>query len=254
MISTKLNIHIVTVEGGWILPQLSKKWADQIVNCSVSLFPDHEADINYYVNYHRFAVLGFPKSNYDVGYFTHKEPAKPFDQVAAIMDHNIAMSKKTYNLLPEGTASLLSPIGADAEAFQERNLRLGVVSKNYPSGRKRLHLINEIEKINGVDIFLTGGGLSQEKLIQFYDEIDYIVILSSIEGGPMPVLESIHRRKPVIAPDVGWCWEFPVIKYDSTENLYEIINKLATPTITWEESARELLNILEKEYLFATTT
>jgi hypothetical protein len=55
-------------------------------------------------------------------------------------------------------------------------------------------------------------------------------------------------NKPVIAPNIGWCWEFPVIKYSSFEELESIISKLASPCITWEDSARELVSILEKSF------
>jgi glycosyltransferase involved in cell wall biosynthesis len=48
----------------------------------------------------------------------------------------------------------------------------------------------------------------------FLDSIDYLVVTSTEEGGPMPVIEALARHVPVIAPRVGWCWEFPVIRYE----------------------------------------
>ena len=48
----------------------------------------------------------------------------------------------------------------------------------------------------------------------FYQTIDYLLVTATDEGGPMAVLEALAARVPVIAPDVGWCWEFPVIRYE----------------------------------------
>lgn len=65
----------------------------------------------------------------------------------------------------------------------------------------------------------------------FYKNIDYLVILSNNEGGLMPVIEAIASGKPVIAPDVGWCWDYPVIKYNTIEDLKQILTKLSSFSI-----------------------
>ena len=70
--------------------------------------------------------------------------------------------------------------------------------------------MDRISKIKGVNIRLTGGNLSELELLEFYNSIDYLLVISKVEGGPVPVLESFLLNKPVIAPDVGWCWDFPI--------------------------------------------
>ena len=42
----------------------------------------------------------------------------------------------------------------------------------------------------------------------FYERLDYLLIPSLWEGGPMSLLEALACGIPVIAPDVGWCPEF----------------------------------------------
>ncbi len=71
----------------------------------------------------------------------------------------------------------------------------------------------------------------------FYAAIDYLVITSSVEGGPMPVLEAIARGVPVIAPNVGWAWEFPVIRYEPAGEysaLRQVLAQLTAPP-SWEQ-------------------
>ena len=56
---------------------------------------------------------------------------------------------------------------------------------------------------------------------------------------------------PIIAPNVGWCWEYPVIKYSSDEELLDIISSLCSfvdVDKVWNESTNELLNIFKKVY------
>ena len=80
----------------------------------------------------------------------------------------------------------------------------------------------------------------------FYNNIDYLLILSNNEGGPVPVLEAFATGKPVIAPDVGWCWEYPVIKYNTIDELKFLIKTLSTHIDNeqvWKQSSKKLFNI-----------
>src|SRR5690606_27066137 len=82
--------------------------------------------------------------------------------------------------------------------------------------------------------------IQSSSLEEFYDSIDYLVVTSLEEGGPIPVIEAISRGVPVIAPDVGWCWEFPVIRYErgSWPWLFSVLSALTNPP-TWQEWAEE---------------
>ena len=245
---SRFKINIVYQKDGWILPQIAANLANEIVCCGLSETADPEADINLYVNYHLFSLLGSKKTNFDVGFFTHKEPAGSFDQIASSLDHCIGMSLKTYDLLPRNKRSVLSPMGADTELFKNKELTIGVVARDYPGGRKVLEILHKLSEINGVINKVTGGRLDKNQLVDFYDSIDYMLVTSTLEGGPIPVLESLLLNKPIIAPDVGWCWDFPVVKYSSYNELVSIISKLASPIKSWKDSANELVKILEEAY------
>ena len=75
------------------------------------------------------------------------------------------------------------------------------------------------------------------------------MVTATNEGGPVPVLDALTMGVPIIAPNVGWCWEYPVIKYSNNEELCKIINSLCSfvnVNKLWIESSNELLNIFKK--------
>ena len=56
---------------------------------------------------------------------------------------------------------------------------------------------------------------------------------------------------PVIAPNVGWCWEYPVIRYSNKRELFKIIKTLCSfvnVEEVWAKSSQELLKILKNIY------
>jgi hypothetical protein len=78
----------------------------------------------------------------------------------------------------------------------------------------------------------------------FYDGIDYLVVLADNEGGPQSVLEALARGKPVIAPNVGYCWEYPVLRYITKDKLLDIVWGLILPRGGWKHSAQVILRTL----------
>ena len=108
--------------------------------------------------------------------------------------------------------------------------------------------IEVLRSIPGVKVVVTDGKLSWEEMPAFYDSIDYLVILSNKEGGPMPVKEAILRRIPVIAPNVGWCWEYPCIRYEGIKELEQIVRKLAPDLRSeWIAACQKLIRVCRGE-------
>ena len=152
------------------------------------------------------------------------------------------MSRETMTSLPAEKSSLWG--GAPEPQFVKPTLVLGVAAKM--SRRKRPDRVEALKQIRGVEVRVTGGDLSMAELIEWYKGIDYLVVTSDTEGGPYPVMEAIAAGKPVIAPNVGWCWDYPVIRYEDTDDLVRLVNKLRFPPDPWGTASAELEAILRK--------
>jgi hypothetical protein len=136
--------------------------------------------------------------------------------------------------------------GAPDPQFHKGPLILGVVGREYPGNRKGTEALAEIRRLPGVEVRFTGGRLPFARLPEFYKSIDYLLVLSRNEGGPLPVLEALAMGKPVIAPDVGWCWEHPVIRYHTIDELKGILTKLVIPRDLCEKQSAMLMGVFER--------
>jgi len=247
-----VKINIVTEPApGWVLRMIAENWADHLPDCSItSMAPDTRADINFYVNWD---IYKESSAGIDVGYFTHRElndkaAGERFDIKARQMDYCIGMCDNTLNQLPLGKSSIIKPgIGSQYKGVKSC-ITFGVVGRAYDSGRKQFKIINELKGIPSARIYITNGKLTDDQMPGFYEDIDYLLVLSNNEGGPLPVLEAISNGVPVIAPNVGWCWDYPVIKYEGINDLRKIITVLSSQTDTekvWIYSSNKLLEIFK---------
>jgi glycosyltransferase involved in cell wall biosynthesis len=74
--------------------------------------------------------------------------------------------------------------------------------------------------------------------------LDYYLVTSDSEGGPIPVLEAIAAGVPVIAPDVGFCWEYPVIRYSGIDELRRTLEWLGAKRDPARAAVRRLENLI----------
>ena len=234
-----MKINIVRPTDGWILQRIAEAW--RLPNSVCSAKPDPKADVNIWCNYAMFDVCGMQPTNCDIGWFTHWEEGsrgRVFDAVAAEVDWCISMCQKTTRFLPADRTTVIQ--SAPSDLYGRRELILGVVGKSAP--RKRTHLIETINKPGVVSVRHSGGTWPATDMPAFYRMCDYIVVLSSNEGGPMCVPEAMAMGKPVIAPDVGWCWDYPVIRYADEADLVRVVQGLTPPTI--EEESRQIMEVV----------
>lgn len=228
-----MRVNIVTEkkENTWILRRLAE---DLAAMDGVSIDCPEGADAQYYINY---ALYDEAHPGIKIAYFTHIEDAGPnrkkFVEVMEKCDVAVMMNSKLVSH-PKKTV-VIAPatnigVGSRVPIF-------GVAGKTYSSGRKGQYLVqNMVEAGYSVRAWGYGWpcdivGNGHEGLSRFYLSLDYLLIPSLNEGGPMPVLEAIALNVPVIAPDVGFCWDHPVIRYEkgSWESLNEVLTKLAKP-------------------------
>jgi len=240
MVNTQPRIHVKICDSGWIIEKMAKMLADQISCVSYSLEERDSVDLIYHMPYLTYNTTS---SNIRrIGYFTHLEQDEPkrshFFRAAADFHYLVCQSLKTANLFNKDEfdrISVISP-GVDLEKFTPE-LRIGVVGRTYDSGRKGENLVRSVMSLPGISWRFTGRGwpgdsqfLADSEMPSFYRSVDYILVTSLNEGGPMCVLEALACGRPVIAPDVGWVNEFPHIAYDTgdADSLRRVLLKLQT--------------------------
>jgi glycosyltransferase involved in cell wall biosynthesis len=241
-----VNIHC-KIGQGWIMSRM----AHELVAAGIAVlnYPVGEMSIEYYLPYDTYKQGG---GEIEVGYFTHlEEPSasdsehmqrkiKRFLSAAENIKHKIVMNQEMFSRLglDKSSGAVIKP---SAEYYKK--IRFGVCGRPYKSGRKNEKFIQALAAL-GVDIVAWGSpdwGVPEiQDLREFYFSIDYLIIPSSNEGGPVPMLEALALGVPVIAPDVGFCWEYPVIRYlkNDYEDLKKIVIALNTPR-TWRDWASE---------------
>ncbi len=100
----------------------------------------------------------------------------------------------------------------------------------------------------GIEWHFTGEGwpgqsimYSAEEMPNFYNNIDYLLIPSSYEGGPMSLLEALACGREVIAPPIGFVSQYPHIEYKTgdSEDLRLVLKELVKQRTQLRESVLE---------------
>lgn len=232
-----MNIHFCVDMDGWVLQRVVESILPHLPGATYGLSMRTNADANIYFPYYLLRAKG---PSLDIALFTHYEQddsessAKKRDAwelASTIADGCLAMSKQALAQLPAG--SRIVEIAASTQ-FTKVPV-FGVVGREYMSGRKRNDWVRGLP---GEWIF-SNGEVPWEKMPDFYRLCDYVVIASENEGGPMPVKEAIAMGKPVIAPNVGWAWDYPVIRYEGADGLRNVVLKLV-PSDRTRNTARDI--------------
>ena len=247
-------IH-VSAKPGWILERLAREVVEGIPDAVYVDKPtEHGARITYFLP--AFDISKKPDTpGLRVGLFTHGE-----DRVRQALKGNrwdacVAMNRNIGAILADAGAPNMRVIRPGVEE-PERRPRFGVCGHFHNGNRKGAPLIEKAIQA-GFDIVACGNPREQELSIpityptaersKFYQAIDYLLVTPRDEGGPMTVPEALANRVPVIAPEVGWCWEFPVIRYERTwDGLRGVLMALSAPPSwrTWRQEHRGLFEQL----------
>lgn len=236
-----MRIHFVApIDEDWILRRIAKSFQRNILGSSISDIPDYSADVNVYVN----AQLFRHHTACDIGFFTHREHDGPeasrFDELAEAMDGCIAMCTRTAALLPPEKTTIIQ-VGPD-NCFSKKAIVLGIVGREYASGRKRYDWIADLRAIPGIEVRFTNGKIPWRKMPGFYRKIDYLLILSDNEGGPIPLLEALRMGVPVISSNVGFVPEFSSLRYNTKEELLDLVRRLTVPEDIWKTASAKLVD------------
>lgn len=243
-----MQVNIVTEQPGWILHRCAQELADRLPNVTVN--GNHLAGLNYYMP--AYCWTKPDAKDPAIGLFTHPTPAR-LDAFTPRYRAHVAMNQRVAQQLRDrGADPVVIRPGASAAA---RPLTFGVCGRVYTTGRKGEHLVGQMANA-GHRVLAWGSGWpcrtlgdALSTLPSFYEQIDYLVVTSTEEGGPMPVVDALAYGVPVIAPDVGWCWEFPVIRYarGSWSSLASVLQRLTCPPTwqAWADAHAALFRCLE---------
>ncbi len=219
----QLRVHIKSSDPGWILERMTRALAERLPYVTTSNRTDPHAAIQYYLNYTEHLGRVSP---IELASFTHVDEALPdmkrrYFDVARSIDVAVCMAERYAAELRAtgiGEVHVIRP-GVDLDRFTPR-LKVGVVGRTYSCGRKGETLIAEVLETPGIEWHFTGSGwplpsraLSDAEMPAFYREMDYILVPSLYEGGPMCVIEALACGTPVIAPPIGWVTDFPHVEF-----------------------------------------
>lgn len=238
-----MKLHIVTETEAqrWALRPIAESLAREIPGTTIGLSPSPHSSINMFINY----ALYEPVNTVTTAMFTHREREGPFrarfDKVVMAVDWCFAMNRHTLALLPKGKSSIMR-VWPDPKYYRDK-LILGICGRAYKSGRKRMEWVKDLQAIPGVEVRVTGGKVATAAMPQYYDSLDYLVVIADNEGGPVTVPEALARGCPVIAPHVGYCWEFPVLRYRTKAELLAIVKGLVIPRDGWRQTAHHVMDV-----------
>ena len=219
----QLSVHIKSSDPGWILERMTQALATRLAYVTTSNRTNPRAAIQYYLNYTEHLGRVSP---IELASFTHVDELMPdmkarYFQVARDVDVAVCMAERyaaELRALGLREVHVIRP-GVDLARFTPR-VKIGVVGRTYACGRKGEALVAEVLDTPGSEWHFTGSGwpmasraLTEAEMPAFYREMDYILVPSLYEGGPMCVIEALACGTRVIAPPVGWVTDFPHIQF-----------------------------------------
>lgn len=218
-----MRVQVVHSGNAWILRRLAQYLIDGLPYVHGAPWRAsalRSFDITYFVNFQlyrrpraplrRKLLWRRPRSRLVGAFFPHREPDDPeFDDTARRMDFCVAPSARYADYLREklNPSSHLIHHGLPLDRFTPK-LRLGFVGRRYKTGRKGDELLRAVSELPYVELVCTEGKLSDAEIPAFYQQLDYVLITSSVEGGPLCFQEGLLSGKEIISTDVGMVSEF----------------------------------------------
>lgn len=254
--------------GQWILERMAHELARRIPHVTVNAGQstrqsDPEADLNYYMPARDYFSSGCEGPA--IALYTHGSTA--FDLVDRFRAC-VAMNETMADRLRTAGARDVWVARPGVDPVDRGPIVFGVIGRVYNNGRKGEHLVKEAVRAGYAVI-----GCAPDQRVramrrkqwpcptpytidqraEFYRAIDYLLVTSTLEGGPMPVAEAVAWGVPVIAPiGVGWCDEFECLgRYEAGEwdSLRRVLERVTRPPTwdAWADTHRHLFETLEAQ-------
>jgi len=255
-VSDSKRINLVCIKDGWILEKMARLLSDALPYIDWTERPTYEHPITYYINYHQTTQTGGKKASpIELALFTHIEEWDSdlidiWEKSAKRMDVCITMSKLYQKRLKKlGIKSKTIPMGVELDEFPLKKIKIGVVGSVKGNRRKGEDILKEVIGLEGIEWRLTGGSgwpvpsrrLKDDQIPSFIRDLDYLLIPSHFEGGPIPAIEALASGTPVISAEVGWMPELPHIKFRNgdAQSLRKVLEKLILEKQRLRESVKD---------------
>jgi len=276
-----MKVNVVTVSSGWILEKIADRLIENNNKLNTKMEmrkcyqPNNKADINYYIDiYNCFWNKSKIK---DVGYFTHldKDSDKSFEDHWKLLDYIV--HKNSYYLdrtakwgYPREKMKVIVP-PIDTEQFHLKKITLGIIQRGYYIGKGHQFMLDLPKYINlkNFRFLFIGQGWDQvcseynKRKIAFmytrnedynlyrkyYEIIDYLLVPSLWEGGPMCILEALSCGIPIISSKVGFVHDFKIDHVFEPNNYKQLIKILKNIEKEKLERREQLKNINWNNYI-----
>ena len=213
------SLKIYSPGDGWILDKIASEtfrffnnvtWIRMESGRNLQKGRPTESFFSFFVNYNLF----FDDGGIPVPWFTHYDTSNPgiqmrFDEVISRVDFGL-FNAPLYQRQFANRLKVSEVLIPGIDEHLTRKIKALVVGRDYKgttefeTGRKNFNLASNLPVDLGIELVTTGGALSESELWMAYHTADVIIITSTIEGGPMALLEGLAHGKPIVMPkDVG---------------------------------------------------
>jgi glycosyltransferase involved in cell wall biosynthesis len=277
-----MKINIVTVNSGWILQKIAERTAINAppgVQMSISHYPVMHGN-NLYVDVQN--CFHGKSGGIDIGLFTHvhENNTKYLHDVWFELDYVLHMSKNNMDMWKSdmryrGTPMSVAMPGEKPCGFNFKKRRIGIAQRGKYEGKGFHFLLEVIEKFPKVvqqfDWMIVGNDWQEvvdklkpltfvtykldadavwpDSYYNLYSVIDYLLIPSKWEGGPMSLLEAAAMGVPIISSKVGWAGaEIPVAHSFEPGDIREFVTILAEIAYPQIAAAAEVEKLSYKKY------
>ena len=281
-----MKINVVTVNSGWILQKIAERIVLEGQKLGHEFILSHNSmnnvDCNFYVDiqncYHG------KTNSLDIGLFTHMDGdnINTVNRNCLSLNHIIHMCTRYYTkfktIYPENKMSVLYPSEVNSR-FTNYKPQIGIFQRGKYEGKGYYFMLNLIKnpiiknfkfkfigkdwegvvkelQTMGVEVdYHTSEDYNEYE--NHYHDVDYVLIPSLWEGGPMSLIEGLACGKPIISSNVGMVGDFDVdyvYEPNDIDGLIGILNSIYDPIkkrrdsvecITYENYVKNLVLIIE---------
>ena len=287
-----IRLLIVHPDSPWILTRIADNLAPMIPETLSVSFSSMEKwhyfdrDAFFYIDSQSCWFPDFKEAYPEalhIGWFTHLHEDSPanFQDRYRQLDGICHQAQRYFDMFVEhklypAERMVRLPLFEVAEKFPLQKIRFGIAQRGKVEGKGYFFLQQVIKELDPairdyIELWFRGEGWETdwpcavkyygedyEEYPKFYQEIDWLLIPSLWEGGPMSMPEALSCGIPVLAADVGWVTEFyPDLTFPSgdIQLLIGIIDYLVQQRLkrrqkilsyTWKGAGEKLLQFIEK--------